>query len=270
MKICFSTLGCPDWSWSEITSTAKDFGYDGIEVRGIGKELYVPRARPFHQNRIDKTKARLVDMGLKISCLTSSCLLGDKARNEQSYNEGKDYIDLAARLEVPYIRVLGDGRPQPSSAVDQDNVIYMLKRLGDYAEGKGVTVLIETNGIYAESRVMEALMKDVDHSNVAVLWDIHHPFRFYGEPVEETHGRLKDYIKHVHLKDSVMGDNGLTYCMMGRGDVPIDKGIALLKKDGYSGYISLEWVKRWYISLEEPGIVYSYFIKYIKKIMEDS
>ena len=34
MKIAFSTLACPDWSWQDITSAAKDFGYDGVEVRG--------------------------------------------------------------------------------------------------------------------------------------------------------------------------------------------------------------------------------------------
>jgi len=268
VKICFSTLGCPNWSWSEIISTAKDFGYDGIEVRGIGKELYVPGAKPFQQDRIEETKARLDDMGLEISCLTSYCLLEDKARNEQSYNEGKEYIDLANRLQVPYIRVLGDGRPQPSSEVDRDNVVYMLKKLGDYAKDKDVTVLIETNGVFAKSQVMESLMKEVNHTNVAVLWDIHHPFRFYNEPVEETYGRLRYYIKHVHIKDSVMGDDGLTYCLMGKGDVPIEKSIMLLKQDDYPGFISLEWVKRWYISLEEPGIVFSYFIKYIKKILE--
>lgn len=45
MKICFSTLGCPDWSWEEILAAAKDLGYDGIELRGLGNEIY---ARPSH------------------------------------------------------------------------------------------------------------------------------------------------------------------------------------------------------------------------------
>ena len=39
MKLSFSTLACPDFSWTEIYSMAKDFGLDGIEVRGLGKEL---------------------------------------------------------------------------------------------------------------------------------------------------------------------------------------------------------------------------------------
>ncbi|MEG0900783.1 MAG: sugar phosphate isomerase/epimerase, partial [Clostridia bacterium] len=35
MNISFSTLGCPRWSWQEITATAGDLGYQGVEVRGV-------------------------------------------------------------------------------------------------------------------------------------------------------------------------------------------------------------------------------------------
>lgn len=34
MKIAFSTLGCPDFSWTDIYPMAKDFHFDGIEIRG--------------------------------------------------------------------------------------------------------------------------------------------------------------------------------------------------------------------------------------------
>ena len=42
MKTCFSTLGCPEWSFSDIISVASDLQYDGIEIRGILGELYAP------------------------------------------------------------------------------------------------------------------------------------------------------------------------------------------------------------------------------------
>ena len=47
MKLAFSTLGCPGWSFEEIFATAKDLGMDGIEIRGIGTEMYAPKAAPF-------------------------------------------------------------------------------------------------------------------------------------------------------------------------------------------------------------------------------
>ena len=33
MKLGFSTLGCPDWSLGQIASNAKNYGYDGVELR---------------------------------------------------------------------------------------------------------------------------------------------------------------------------------------------------------------------------------------------
>ena len=40
MKLAFSTLGCPDFDWSDIYSMAKDFGFQGIEIRGLGDEYF--------------------------------------------------------------------------------------------------------------------------------------------------------------------------------------------------------------------------------------
>ena len=37
MRISFSTLGCPDFSWVDIYTMAKDFKFDGIEIRGRGE-----------------------------------------------------------------------------------------------------------------------------------------------------------------------------------------------------------------------------------------
>ena len=47
MKLAFSTLGCPDFDWAEIYSMAKDFGFSGIEMRGLGGDIFSITARPF-------------------------------------------------------------------------------------------------------------------------------------------------------------------------------------------------------------------------------
>jgi len=59
MKICFSTLGCPDFTWTEIYSMAKDFGFDGIEVRGLGNEIITIRAKPFAPENVAATAEKL-------------------------------------------------------------------------------------------------------------------------------------------------------------------------------------------------------------------
>jgi len=35
MKLAFSTIGCPEWSWNEIMEAAIDMRIDGIEIRGV-------------------------------------------------------------------------------------------------------------------------------------------------------------------------------------------------------------------------------------------
>ncbi|MBC7765983.1 MAG: sugar phosphate isomerase/epimerase, partial [Hyphomonadaceae bacterium] len=112
MKICFSTLGCPEWSWEDIVATAKDFGYDGVEVRGIENVLSVPQAKPFSPQEIQKTKKHLTDIGISIPILTSDCDLHVANDPTTIMNEISDYIALAVKIGTPYVRVLGDRHPQ--------------------------------------------------------------------------------------------------------------------------------------------------------------
>ena len=66
MKFAFSTLGCPDWNFKEMISTAKDLGLDGIEIRGIENEVFAPFAKPFREENLDKTKELLSKKNMEI------------------------------------------------------------------------------------------------------------------------------------------------------------------------------------------------------------
>ncbi len=265
-KISFSTLGCPNWSWEDMLSTAKDIGFDGIEIRGIENEMYAPRIKQFTAEDIELTKKKVAKIGLEIPCLSSACFLFDKANIEKQLQEGFDYIELAAKLETPYVRVLGDAQSKPGE-VDIDFVIENLKKLAERANYKGVKLLIETNGVFANSQVMKALIETVNSNSVGVLWDVHHPIRFFNETVEYTFENLKEHICFLHVKDSLVTDDIIKYKMMGYGDIPIKTVIRLLKENDYKGYISIEWLKRWYIDLEEPEIVFSHFAGYMKGLI---
>lgn len=267
MKLSFSTIGCPEWSWDNMLATAKDLGFDGIEIRGIENELNVPKAKPFLDENICSTKDRLRKLNIEIPCLTSSCYLFDKMNIATYLNDGKEYIELANKMNTSFVRVLGDRNPEPSSVIDVDFVAANISVLAAYAQQRGVTILIETNGIFANSDEMLKLVKAVNNPNLGVLWDIHHPFRFMNETIEKTFTTLKDYIKLVHVKDSLVEDGKVKYKIMGLGDIPVKEALNLLKSNGYEGYISLEWVKRWCNNLEEPGIVFPHFLNYVKEII---
>ena len=268
MKLAFSTLGCPDWSFDDILSMSKDLGYDAIEIRGIERDMFAPSAKPFLPENINQTKARLEKLGLKISCLTSGVRLNETYRIESHLADGRAYIDLADLFGVPYVRVIGDNGPEPTP-VSVDDVAKRLKLLTDYAKDTDVTILIETNGAFADSDVMLELLNKVDADNLAVLWDINHPVRYFGESVQTTFEKLGKHIEYLHIKDSTANDEGIQYEMVGHGDLPIREVVDLLKSEGYDGYLSLEWLKRWRLSLAEPGIVFPHYIAYMKELLAE-
>ncbi len=160
-------------------------------------------------------------------------------------------MDLAKRLDVPYVRVLADKEPYPGD-VDEAAVISLLQSLLPLAKEQGVTLLVETNGTYADSQRLRDLCDKVDHPSLGVLWDVHHPYRYFGESPQTTYQNLGQYIRHIHVKDSLMKDGKADYQMIGNGDVPISDAMDLLRANGYDGFVVLEWVRRWNTNLKTP------------------
>lgn len=268
MKLSFSTLGCPDWSFREILSFASDQGFDGIEIRGIADQIYAPKIAVFSNEQIDKTKASLERTGVKLPILTTGAYLCGCADIDAAMFEVKDYIMLASRLGVPYVRVLGEPEPDPRiTDADTNALIANYRTLCDFGQTMNVGVLIETNGFLADSVAMRAFMERVDHPNAGIIWDVHHTFRFFGEKPADTVRNIGKFVKHTHIKDSVKGRNGhITYMLSGYGDVPVEEAYKELTSTGYDGYWSYEWVKRWSRELAEPGVAFYQYEAYMRSL----
>ncbi len=266
MKLAFSTLGCPGWSWNEIFATAKDLGLDGIEVRGIGDEIYAPKVEAFSSERLPKVTAQLQNANMEVPMLTSAACLGLEQGTDKAMDEAKSYIDLAARIGASFVRVM----ISPVAAPEQADIAkagghYI--ELCAYGKEKGVTPLIETNGLLADSVAMKSFMETYG-TDGGVLWDIHHPYRFFGETPATTWENIGRLVKYTHVKDSVMSDGQVAYRMMGYGDVPVMDALQILHKNGYDGYVTFEWLKRWCPDLQEPGIVFSHFASYMEFLLK--
>ena len=195
MKLAFSTLGCPDFDWTDIYSMAKDFGFSGIEMRGLGDDIFSINAKPFQKDNLPKTIEQLHKKRLEIACLSSGCALKYADRQEETLQELRTYIDLAEALHTPYIRILGDRTAAPEGDVDDAVVLRALKALIPYAEAHNVTLLVETNGVYTDTARLRALLNQIESDNIGALWDLHHPYRYAGETPEETVQHLGAYIK---------------------------------------------------------------------------
>lgn len=269
--LAFTTLGCPDWSWERILGEASQMGYHGIEVRGIGNVMHLPEADPFLPEQIEATKDELRRRNLRICGLGSSVRFDNAEKIEEELEAGRAFIDLAAALATPqgtpFVRVFGDKISDEGKAKEIiQQVSQGLEALGQYAESKGVDVLIETHGDFSRSDRLAEVMAGVDSPAVGVLWDTHHPWRFYGEELTKTYQTLKPWIRHLHVKDSIQEGESVRYTLFGEGEMPVKDLMDLLKANEYTGWISLEWEKRWHPDIEEPDVAFPHFVQAIRRL----
>ena len=244
MKLSFTTLGCPRWSWDQIIDEACSLGFQGIEVRGIQSELDIEKLEPFLDGNIAATRAKLHDRKLSISRPDTSCTFLGSIAFEQTLLSGRAAIDIAARLGTPLIRVFGDRIPDgmaEETAIGK--VAGGMQSLGEYAEGKDVMVLLETHGNFAESRMLLEAFDRVKSPAAGILWDIANPYEF-GETVGFTWSRLKHLVRHIHVKDIIEQEGQLIPCLPGQGKVPIGNVVKLLNEEMFEGWLSFEWEKR--------------------------
>ena len=270
MKLSFSTLGCPDYDWTEIYTLAKDCGFHGIELRGLGGDIFSVHASPFRPENLAETKATLRRLKLEICCLSSGCALKFVDQREETIEELKEYIALAAALGTPYIRVLGDLKAEPEEDFPDEYVIEPMKVLAPIAEEAGVTLLIETNGVYSDTARLADVLARIGSDAVAALWDWNHPYRYNNESPETTIKNLGAFIKHCHIKDSVVEDGQVVYKLVGEGDLPkMEEYMKALRSLNYEGYISLEWLKQYAPNLTEAGIVFPHYVHFMSQYLDN-
>ena len=267
IKIAFSTLGCPDWSWERILDNAQNFGYDGISVRGVGPQLDLTLVEPFLAENVESTKADLARRGLALCTLDTSVSFHDPADRERMLAAGRDHLALAARLGAGGIRVFGERVPEGESRAEVEaRIAAGLRELGIFAEPLGVDVLLETHGDFSSGRVVRRIMELADRPRVKAIWDIHHPFCRDGETPAETLALLGGYLGAVHLKDAKLaaGDRA---CLLGEGDIPVRECLDLLKGAGYDGWLIFEWEKRWHPEIEDPAEAFPHYIKVVREYL---
>ncbi|MGA2419184.1 MAG: sugar phosphate isomerase/epimerase family protein [Candidatus Acidiferrum sp.] len=276
LPIAFSTLACPQWDWTKILDYAAAHEFAAIELRGLQGNLDLPSHRVFDASQITQTERDIIAHGLRIACVSSSAHMDEceeAARAKQS-SDAKRCIDLAAALHAPYVRVFGTnpGSGNPLVLDDQvkSRVAANLKEVGEYAGTRGVTVLIESHDNLVTSPVLSDVLQRANSKHVALLWDAYHTFAEGGEQPEFTVAQLGKWIRHTHLKDSVITSDGRKYVLTGQGDVPIRRQIRALQRIGYQGYFCFEWEKVWHPDLTDPEIAVADYARVISGYLRET
>jgi len=73
MRICFSTLACPTWTLHQVIEIAVSSGYQGIELRFLEGEDSLWKLNAFQGSALSAAKRSLLDNGIAISCVGTSC-----------------------------------------------------------------------------------------------------------------------------------------------------------------------------------------------------
>ncbi len=256
--LSFSTLGCPDWPFRSIVDFAAANGYSGLELRGLMRELDLPKCPEFNSpESIRSTKKLMADNHLKFVNLGSSVQLHqpDGAERKKHIDDGKRFIDLANQLACPYIRVFPNNFPKDQDKnVTIDLIAKGLLELGDYAKGSNVKVLMESHGEVVYVADIERIMIAAEHPQVGLIWDALNMWTITKESPALVYAKLKKYIYHTHIKNAKLVDGKINYVLMDQGEVPIFEAIDALVKGGYKGYYSFEWEKLWHPEIEAPEV----------------
>jgi sugar phosphate isomerase/epimerase len=263
MNLSFTTLGCPAWTLERAVQAAREYGYDGIELRLVDGEILKPGA--------DVERIRAALNGLPVCCVDTSVALAqpDPAARAAQIADGKAMIDIAAALNSPFIRVFG----MPPKDTDRETAIaaarITMAALAEYGAQHGVCVLLETHDFFCDSPSVMRVLEGTPPGGAGVLWDLLHPNRI-GEATDFTLRTIGDRLRHVHVKDGTRppDDNpNWPLVLLGHGDVPTPAILATLKAAGYTGWLSVEWEKKWHPHLAEPEVALPQHITLLKEWM---
>src|SRR3712207_401214 len=107
IKLAFSTLGCPQWELPEVGRAAREYGYQGVELRALGGELDLLGRPEFRPGEVERTRRRLAEEGLEVCCVDTSCNFhsADESERREQEELAARHSELAAALGSPLIRV---------------------------------------------------------------------------------------------------------------------------------------------------------------------
>lgn len=252
--LAWSTLGCPNWSLERAAEQAAANGYRALELRLLDREI-IPVALAAEQK--ERIKRVMAQNNIQVIALGLSTRFSapDAATRQQNAADLTRYIELANELGVPMVRTFG-GNVMAGSSLAQtiDWVADGVAQALPAAERHGVTVLLETHDAFCRGEEVAAVLAQVDHPRLKAVWDVHHPFRM-GESLEETWRLIGARTAHVHIKDARRKPDGdWQLVLLGEGEVPCRAVLELLHRNGYQGYLTAEWEKKWHPEIEDPEI----------------
>lgn len=221
----------------ESIRKAARLGYDGVELALV---------RP---DEIDRAhlKALLKKTGMEVSAISSGQVFSqrnlcftdeEKEKREELKRTFCGFIDLASDFGqlVNIGRVRGSkGKKDPKLC--EELFVDMARYLSDYAEKKGVSLILEPVNRYEIDFVNNLdegarLIHLVNRKNFLMMADVFH-MNIEDDLIGHAIKRNKEYVKYMHLADS-------NRHAPGKGHMPWDEIFSALSDIGFCGWTTIE------------------------------
>jgi len=168
----------------------------------------------------------------------------DPAQRDNLLKEVQINLDYARKLEIPMALLMSGNTIAGKTYQEQwASLVESSKRCGDLAAKAGITLIVEPlnakvnhKGYFLDSCVAGLqLMKEADHPNVRLLFDIYHEQVQVGNVIRTILAAMP-YVKVFHIADNP-GRND-----PGTGEMNYDNIYKAIRKAGYDSYMTMEYL----------------------------
>ncbi len=289
-KIAGHTMGTPEYTVVEAIKLMRDIGADGIEIV-VQDDYRSGLACNCDKAALLNIQKCAADNDIRVICLTpynSYFNSLDETQRLQEIEAVKKVIDYCSFLGAKYIRIYGGNLTAGDTYKIQERremLIRSMRQLGDLAEKNGITLVIENhfNTMAVSARESAALVRDIDHKAVKILYDQANLTFTLNEEYEDAIAVQQQYVAYMHVKDLVFKE-GVSFSssnvarpdesernvytkIVGEGVIPWPKILKAVKESGYDGWLSLEYERRWHPNdIPDASIGMKKSLEYLRSI----
>lgn len=227
---------------AEVREFLDEHRVGAVELRCVGGTR-VPKVAPGDLKTLRTWAADGNPRILSVSPGTFKCRADDAAGIERQITEVfPRSVDLAVELGATFLVTFGfdnpDGGSPPESALDA------LRSAADLCADANLPLLVENEpGFLAGSAAeIETLLVAASHENLFVNWDPLNGNRFTTPELTADLVLLYPRIRHVHVKNGVLGEGErfARCCPLRGGDIDWRSHLRLLRDLGYEGHLGVE------------------------------
>ncbi len=232
----------------------QDYGVRGAELRG----LWNVNIADIDDATARRAKKLLDAAGIQVSSIASpfyKCDLFEEAgevkgpmhlATPRDLSEQMDMlsrcIDLAHFFETPIIRVFSFWKRGELTPEIEKRIIDSFAEPVQVAEREGVILALENeHSCYLGTGQETArVARAIQSPHLRVCWDPGNALCAGETPYPDGYEAVRDLIVHVHVKDGVRENGSVRFVVIGEGEVGYAQQFEALRRDGYTGWISLE------------------------------